>query len=184
MPAFPSLLRLKHLLLSTAMLIAEDKPESNQPRTEPRAQQPTIQTTTRNWANIPTFPTAGQTESLPLRQKHKLAKNSRGERKSTTDKSTTSLRKNSAATSKQLRSAGTILSNHPLRLLPFHYARLQRPQNQRRLEKNPVKNGKPRNAQTAYLLARTSNSIPNNRPRRPNRHPPPKLRPMGRSPKH
>lgn len=75
MPAFPSLLRLKHLLLSTAMLIAEDKPESNQPRTEPRAQQPTIQTTTRNWANIPTFPTAGQTESLPLRQEHKLAKN-------------------------------------------------------------------------------------------------------------
>ena len=75
MPAFPSLLRLKLLLLNAAMLIAEDKPESNQPRTEPRAQQPTIQTTTRNWANIPTFPTAGQTKSLPLRQKHKLAQN-------------------------------------------------------------------------------------------------------------
>ena len=75
MPAFPSLLRPKLLLLTAAMLLAEDKLESNQPRPEPRDQQPTIQTITRNWANIPTFPTAGQTESLPLRQKHKLAQN-------------------------------------------------------------------------------------------------------------
>lgn len=128
------------------------------------------------------------------------AKNSSGERKSTTDKSATSgrqklapqpdhyalpsLRKNSAATSKQPPSTRTIPSNHPLRLLPFHYARLQRPQNQRRLEKNPVKNGNPRNAQTASFLARTSNPIPNNRPWHPNRQLSPKLQPLGRSPKH
>lgn len=66
MPAFPSLFRPKLLVLSAALSLGEDKPESNQPRPEPRTQQSTIQTTTHNWANIPTFSVANETTSPRL----------------------------------------------------------------------------------------------------------------------
>lgn len=77
MPARPCLFLPKLLLISATLSLGEDKPESNQPRPEPRTQQSTIQTTTHNWnwANIPTFSTAMGTKSQLLRKRHKLAQN-------------------------------------------------------------------------------------------------------------
>lgn len=69
--AFPSLLCPKLLVLSAALLLAEDKPKSNQPRPEPRTPQPTI----RNGEGIPTFSAAKETKFPFLRKRHKLAQN-------------------------------------------------------------------------------------------------------------
>ncbi len=75
MPTFLSLFRPKLLVLSAAMLLAEDKPTAHQQRPEPRTQQPASRTTTRNLASIPTFSAAKGTKSPSLRKKHKFAQN-------------------------------------------------------------------------------------------------------------
>ena len=74
MPAFPSLFRLKLFLLSAALLLAEDKPETDWQRPELCAQRTASRTTTRNLANIPTFSAAAGAIS-PLWRRRKLAQN-------------------------------------------------------------------------------------------------------------
>lgn len=75
MPAFPSLFRLKLFLLSAALLLAEDKPETDRQRPELRAQRTASRTTTRNLANIPTFSAEAGAISTPLWRRRKLAQN-------------------------------------------------------------------------------------------------------------